>query len=1077
MYFFRVFLFLFLCSFHFVSGQVDSLVNSGRQLEKAQILSDSGLYDFAIKELKRIEPRDTNYLSSLSALADVYLSKEQYPEAIETAQLGLQRPSSLRSNFLLAQGMAYTQYGEYEKAKAIFDTGIQEFPFYPAFILQKGKMYYAQGAYDEAEKLFLQALHLSPFNSISHLHLGIISMVRGEKIRGMMAMGIYLAINNTNNKQLVLLERFVKNELTDEYTVPPSPDNAFTRLDGIIRSRIAMEKEYRTRIPIDAGVVKQYQLMFDQLALQEYTSNDPWIQYYLPVYKHLIKNNLQDAFVYHMLKSTSIKQVPEWTKKNQGILDKFYVEVNTTLKLLRAKKTLPELGYKEVVSCWYDDNSQLVSTGNKNANDQPIGLWYYFFENGEKQAEGNYNSQGNKKGLWKYYNDSGYLINIENFDTDLRERLTPEGKPWQKYFLRKNKVEGEVFIYYPCGAINEHLNYFDGLRNGPGETYSINGTVLERFTYLKDSLHGKYESFFETGEKQSISHYERGNLHGTINRFHRNGKVLSQGDYKAGKATGKWRFFYDNGQVNEEGQYIDDNPTGEFRYYDRNGRMTELRNYNSEGKVHGENTFYHQGTLHYKVTNENGRMVAVTYFDLTGKEIASYKEVNGKLSGRSHLPTGEVRSEYFYQDGKATGIWKYYDRSGYMDSEYEYADDEIHGQVVEYHPNKAIKVKVIYQHGKKHGPYQEFYSNGKLHGQGWYQDGMTQQRWVYYHPNGAIKSDEFFLNNDQVGIAYYYSHDGKLFTSDEMSQGNFIDYTIFNEQEKKISTLENNDGKVEIIAKYMSGREFQRVEILCGKINGKNNVLLSDGTPFRSRNYLNGKLYGLSERAGPFGELVSQGNYINGSSEGRYIWYYPNGTKETIGNYHNNERDSVWTYYHEDGTISKLVPYENGKRQGISKVYSPEGQLILEKKYNQGDLIAYHVAGTPQDQWVAFSGKGTIKLTNADGRPALEEQFENGLLHGVEKIYYKSGKLFSHSNYTYGDFEGQQITYYPDGKVRTKRNYLMDEEHGSCEWYDATGKLERIEQYQFGFLNGICTLYQSGKKVKEAKFWYGLPKE
>ncbi len=1075
MVYYRLLFLICLTSYQMGFGQIDSLVNSGIQLEKAKILSDSGLYDLAIEELKRIEPRDTNYQKSLSELADVYLSKHQYQDAIETAQLGLRQVSSYRSNFLLIQGMAYTQLGEYAKATVTFDAGIKEFPFYTPFLLQKGKMYYAQAAYSEAERLFFQALELSPFNSISHLHLGIISMLRGEKVRGMMAMGIYLAINNTSNKQLVILERFVKNELTDEYTVPPAAENAFTRLDGIIRSRIAMEEDYKTRIPIDAGVVKQYQLMFDQLALQEYTSNDPWITYYLPVYKQLIKSNLQDAFVYHILQSTTIKQVPQWTKNNQSTLDAFYNVVNSTLKLHREKKVLSALGYKETVFCWYDDYSRLESIGNKNSNDQPVGRWYHYFNNGVMQASGEYDNQGNKKGIWKYYNESGYLTTIENYETGLRERFTQQGKPWQRYYLRNNQVDGEAIIYYDCGVVNEQLNYSNSMRNGPGNVFAIDGTELERFTFLNDSLQGKYESFFVTGEKQVLCYYDRGKLTGTYTRYHPNGMVNSQTDYNIGKATGKTKFYYDNGQVSEEGQYHDDNPVGEFRYYDRKGRLTEIRNYNNEGKVHGENTFYDQGILYCKLINENGRMIAATYVNTTGKEIATYKEVNGDMTGRSHFPTGEVRSEYTYKDGKATGVWKYYDRSGYLNSEYPHVNDEIHGQVVEYYPNNKVKVKLFYNKGKKHGPFEEFFSNGKLQAQGWYQDGLAQQRWLHYHPNGKIRSDEYFLNNQQVGSGYYYSQTGNLYISIEMMDDKIVEYKIFNEQGEPISSAILNKNNVEVVARFKSGREFQHMEILCGRMAGKSSILFPDGMQFRTTQYRNGKLHGLSEHAGAFGEPMSMGNNVDGNSEGRWVWYYPNGVKETIGSYLNDERDSVWTYYYENGTISQLNSYENGKREGISKVFGPDGQLILEKKYNQGDIIAYRVPTGSNEEWVTFSGTGLIKATYPNGKPSLEAHYDKGTLHGVQKIYYSSGKLFTHFNFDYGNQEGQQIVYYPDGKVRSTRNYTMDNEIGRCEWYDATGKIERVEQYESGYLNGVSTLYQSGKKVKEVKFWYGLP--
>lgn len=1080
MHFYRVVLFplFFLCSFHLAYSQIDSLVNSGVQLQKAKSLSDSGLYDLALKELKRVESRDTNYLKSLSALIDAYLLKEQYTEAIETAHRGLLRPSSLRSDFLLGQAMAYSLKRDFEKAKTIFDAGILEYPFYPAFILQKGKMYYSQGNYEEAEKLFLQALELSPFNSISHLHLGVISMLRGEKVHGMMSMGIYLAINNSSNKQLVLLERFVKNELTDEFSISPSTENAFARLDGILRSRIALEGGYKTRILIEAGVVRQYQLLFDQLAItQEYSSSDPYVKYYLPIYQQLIKTGLQDAFMFHILKSTTFKQVPEWTKKNQSTIEKFYDNINMTMKLLREKKTLPALGYKEEVLCSYYEDSKMKSIGNKNANDLPTGPWYYYFQNGALQAMGHYDTQGKKMGLWKYYNDLGYLTSTENYETGLRERFTSDGKPWQRYYLKNNEVDGEIFIYYDCGAIHEHLVYRKGMRNGAGKVYGVDGTVLERFTYSNDSLEGKYESFYETGEKQVISNYVHGNLHGVFTRYHRNGNIFSHGNYQDGKAIGPWKFYHDNKQVSEEGQYTNDLATGEFRYYDRKGRLIEVKNYNSEGKIHGDNIVYHQGALYYKLKNEDGRMVSATYFNLDGKEIATYKEINGNMTGHSHFLTGEVRSDYSFQNGKATGLWKYYTRFGNVESEYHYANDQIHGSVVEYHPNKSIKIKLYYQGGEKHGPYEEYYSNGKMRARGWYQNGMTQQQWLYYFPNGTIKSDEYFLNDQQVGVANYYSPDGKLFNSDEMRDEALLNYQLFNEQGEQISTMTVDKSNSKVLAKYKSGQEFHGVELMCGKLWGKNNVLLSDGKIFRSRNYLNGKLHGLSENAHPFGDTATKGNYVNGNSEGKWIWYYPGGAIETTGNYLNDERDSVWTYFHNNGTLSNLNLYENGKRNGISKVYGPDGQLILEKNFIQGELLSYRPATTPNNQWIAFSGKASIKINYADGKPALEDNYENGLLHGAQKIYYSNGKLYSHLNYAFGDYEGQQITYYPDGKIQSKRNYLMDNESGRSEWYDATGKIERVEHYDAGFLHGLCTNYQNGKKVKEVKFWYGLPTE
>ena len=57
-----------------VFSQVDSLVNSGSVIKKGKILSDSGKYELAIREFARIDPRDTNYLYSISELAPIYIA-------------------------------------------------------------------------------------------------------------------------------------------------------------------------------------------------------------------------------------------------------------------------------------------------------------------------------------------------------------------------------------------------------------------------------------------------------------------------------------------------------------------------------------------------------------------------------------------------------------------------------------------------------------------------------------------------------------------------------------------------------------------------------------------------------------------------------------------------------------------------------------------------------------------------------------------------------------------------------------------------------------------------------------------
>src|SRR5687767_15907387 len=98
---------------HLAQAQTDSLIHSGFNIARANILVDSGLYEQAIKEFQFIDPRDTNYVLSLNELASAYYSNKQYDKAIATVDEALLQPSSYRSQLLTTQGMAYAEMKQF----------------------------------------------------------------------------------------------------------------------------------------------------------------------------------------------------------------------------------------------------------------------------------------------------------------------------------------------------------------------------------------------------------------------------------------------------------------------------------------------------------------------------------------------------------------------------------------------------------------------------------------------------------------------------------------------------------------------------------------------------------------------------------------------------------------------------------------------------------------------------------------------------------------------------------------------------------------------------------------------------
>mgnify|MGYP005644267197 CR=1 FL=1 len=147
---------------------------------------------------------------------------------------------------------------------------------------------------------------------------------------------------------------------------------------------------------------------------------------------------------------------------------------------------------------------------------------------------------------------------------------------------------------------------------------------------------------------------------------------------------------------------------------------------------------------------------------------------------------------------------------------------------------------------------------------------------------------------------------------------------------------------------------------------------------------------------------------------------------------------------------------------------------------------------------------GNLDVINNDwGKDAVEfnKDYVDGVLHGAEKVFYRSGKLKSvgyfnkglidgtttlyyedgsvqaEVNFSNGIREGRAVSYYPDGTKQSEQFYITDKLYGlSRQWFD-TGSLMISRDYSKGLLHGeVTTYYESGKVFEVTKFNYGTPK-
>lgn len=1063
-------------------AQIDSLVNSGWTIRHAKALADSGKLGDAINVLKRIDARDTNYIWAADRMASYMLRNDQPREALAIITPVLERCSAYRADLLRWQAQAFRLLGNLEKAQESVKKGMEEFPFDATFAFEAGLIYRIRNEHEAEERSFFKAIELNPYYGNAHMYLGILSMLRGQRARAMMSMGMYLALEPDDNRKLVLLEEFLKNEITDDNTVRDDRPGNFERLDAILRAGVAMDKEYKTRIPIDVAVVRHFQLFFDELGNQKEV-DDSWNKFYVQIYDQIHRQRLDDAFVYHILTSTKIDQVPQWKSKNQDVLKEMYETVNNAFKKYRSIKLLPDsYHFNGPVQAEFHDNQQLNSLGMRNKDGKEEGLWYYYAENGQLLAHGLFIA-GKKNGWWNYYSRNGHQASKENEESGEIYIFNKLNEVVQHYYLKNNRVEGRYEFLYPCGALKETQSFTNGLREGDGKSFFADGKQNTSFTYESDSLEGAYVQWYPTGVKQIEKRLRKGMNNGQFYKYHPNGRLESKGNYINDQAHGEFTYYHPNGRISAQGEYRNDLPVGIWNSYDLRGNIRERTPYNDNGELDGTYEYYINGQIQYTLQYQNGKVIQVRSMDQTGRiALSSAEDKDGNFKCTLFFSDGRPRVDAEYRNGKANGTWTYYHHNGFRRIVQEYKDNAMDGKRFEYFENGKPSLVADYNDGKLHGKFESFYVNNQLRSIGYYVKGEKEQRWLTYYENGKTESDVYYLKGDRRGYVLNYAVDGRIFSKSEFDEDRIIRLTRYR-PDGSIGTSEKQEGILSTITgTFASGKVSYHSTLLCGDLEGEEVELYPEGNIFQSYSYKRGLFDGTYVRMqGINGSSKErEGTLLNGENYGRQLRYHSNGKVYSEGYYMSGERDSTWIFHYDNGAQSSTINYMNGEKNGITRLFGPDGQLYMEKMYMDDALVSIRTAGPDGklNGWEPILGKRKVISYYPNGTLAIEEFYNNGISEGMRKVYYASGgNLYSQFQYKEGNIEGECLVFFPDGKVKDRYHYAHDNLKGLSQFYEAGGLLSRTETYEEGVRNGKTEFYAAGKKIGEIMFWDGLPTE
>jgi uncharacterized protein len=1054
-------------------------INSGEIMKSAQTAYDSGNYEAAIGELRKIHERDTNYVESLGALAYAYLDNKQFDKALETCELALKEPSKFKAHLSSAKGLALDKIGQFQAAVDFLKNAINDFPGEYQLHYHLGNVYYYNKDYNNARDCYFRALSINPFHAYSHLNLGAVAMKLDHKVHAMLSYGLYLGIKPNDNNRLVIIDKFVTNQAEAEEKVAAlNTPNAFEKLDQIVRAMMVNDKNFKSQFPFNVTTAKQFEMLFQQLDLNSKDENDPWLKFYLPLYKSILAKNQVEPFVYHLFTSTSIEQVKKWQKKNDKVLQEFFNNLSTELKTKRLFPVLPSR-FPEGTQGWYNDNGDLAALGKANSEDKEMGSWQYFWANGQLRSEGNYGKPEVKTGVWKYYDEEGRLSKIENQDTGEMTGFHPNGNKRNHYFFKDGKTNGTVELFYLCGTLSEKLNYNDDEVDGLGETYYPNGKVKEKFSHIAGKFDGEYITHFEDGKLKNKFVYKAGKVEGPHIEYFANGKIATTGTYLNNEMHGEWKYYYSNGKLNRVGSFNNGKGTGEWKYYNHHGQLTEVRPFDSEERLNGENQFFSRGNLFCVYTYNKGLIVQLRYYDRSKKEIGSFGNKDGNFKFKTFFPTGELKAEGAYKKGELDGEQKFYYRTGQLLSKYLYKDGELQGESTEYYGNGSKKSVSRYSDNALDGYYQSFFLHGQVESEGYFVKGNREQQWLTYYPDGTLEHDYYYLHGDAYNRNLDFAPDGKPIGHYVYGENEYIkDIVHFNARNEKMTKVSTEGSRIIFDNQYSNKKSAGKFEILCGSFYQTLETRTPDGTKLSSATLVAGEREGKYQSFDFAGTLTYEGFYVHGKVEGAWKGYHGNGKIDYSGWYFNDEPDSVWTYNYPSGEVHSLIPYATGERNGVAKYFAPDGTPTLEKEWYDDDIIAYReMTQTGWGEWKKFTGDATVTSFYPNGQKSSEEQYKSGELDGIRRIYFNNGKVCSEHNLVAGDYQGPFFTSYSNGVVFRKGNFSNDELNGKMEYFNPDGTPLKTEEFLNGDRHGHSILYKNKAKVKDVKYFGGLPND
>lgn len=187
----------------------------------------------------------------------------------------------------------------------------------------------------------------------------------------------------------------------------------------------------------------------------------------------------------------------------------------------------------------------------------------------------------------------------------------------------------------------------------------------------------------------------------------------------------------------------------------------------------------------------------------------------------------------------------------------------------------------------------------------------------------------------------------------------------------------------------------------------------------------------------------------------------------------NGKKHGLWKGVYEESQRPRYEgTFDHGKEVGLFKFFddTKAGTVIATRDFNAKDNSCYTTFYNQKNNKVSegkvvnkqFDGEWKYYHENSPQIMTLEN-YANGKLNGVRKVFYKSGKLAEETTYKNGIKEGPYKSYAENDVVMEESNYKNDQLDGPAIYRDATNKVSGQGSFKNGKKIGIWKILEKGK--------------